>query len=164
MTEFDEIRCPLLSDPHEPIVPSTILKALTGKYCSQKPLVLVPTYLDANPGQGMEQHPRTIVYTGDGTGALEQLRWTHWGSRVTEGFGVDAIRSCVPDCASGKTSYYPVRVEGYALGPVNDVYTYSRVQVTYTAAVPVYDGRPSRRSYTLKESYYGGSGGGFSLT
>ena len=145
-------------------MPSPVLKALTGKYCSQRPLVLVPTYLDSNPGHGMAQHPRTIVYTGDGTGALEQLRWTLWGSRLTEASGVDAIRSCVPDCASGKTSYYPVRVKGDALGPVDDVETYSRVQVTYTAAVPVYDGRSSPRSFTLKESYYGGSGGGFSLT
>ena len=166
VTGGDELahqRCPIESDPHQPTLPSSILYQLTGKRCGQKPLVLVPTYLDANPGQGMRLHPGTIVYTGAGTGALERLRWSHWGSRVTQGSGVDAIKTCTPDCASGPTSYYPVRVEGNGLSELEGVMTYTRVRVTYTDAVPSFNGRYASRTYTLKASYYGGEGGGFSL-
>ena len=75
------------------------------------------------PGKNPKVRPGSIVYTGDGTGVLAgrgtrsrhpkfgRLHWT--ASNPTEGraFGADWVNNCVPFCAAGTFTPYPVNIK-----------------------------------------------------
>lgn len=64
--------------------------------------------------------PRTIVYTGDGTGVVGRLGhgsnarggidWEVWGPRLAYGVGTVWLDDCTPDCAAGTYRAHGVRV------------------------------------------------------
>jgi hypothetical protein len=52
----------------------------------------------------------------DGAGAVVRLRWSAWGAKAA-GYGLFFTHKCVPDCALGSITLYPVdlvawRVQG----------------------------------------------------
>jgi hypothetical protein len=60
VSEADEVKCPFLSDPHEPTIPNMILRELTGKSCDQLPKT--PT------GDGPTQYkPWYLTISADGS-------------------------------------------------------------------------------------------------
>ena len=57
----DEVVCPFQSEPGQPLIPSGILKSLTGTYCNQ-----LPTVATGYTYRG-KYKPRAVGITGDGS-------------------------------------------------------------------------------------------------
>jgi hypothetical protein len=70
--------------------------------------------------------PTRVLYTGDGTGSLTNLRWSVWSRTRALGSGTDWIANCVPDCASAKRKRVPARV--WATRPVAGRFTRLTIQ------------------------------------
>jgi len=70
--------------------------------------------------------PTEIVFSGDSTNAARNLTWSQWGSAQAVGNGTVIHEGCVPDCATGTQTPYPVHI--ILSSPVNGRYT----QVTET--------------------------------
>jgi hypothetical protein len=124
------------------------------------PPVRVPTYEGATLAKGLARHPRTIVWTGGGTGILERLHWTGWGDSSTHATGVNALKTCEPDCADGTTTRYPVRVKAFARKRVHGTLVYSRIQYRFIGAPPFLEGFQFPQGAQLDVRY---GFGGFNL-
>jgi len=81
----------------------------------------------------------------DGAGSVIKLHWSSWGGTAS-GYGQLFTHRCVPDCALGTITLYPVDV--YAWRVQGGVYT--RFEYRFTRRVPA--GLP--RDWVL--SFYGG--------
>ena len=99
--------------------------------------------------------PRSISYTGDGTGVLGgsdgsgpanpgRLRWPTYTRRRAIGRGVVWIDDCDPDCAGGTFSAVPVTV--HAFSPSHG--RFRRLTVKYTLHGKRYTDRRVIRRYT----------------
>ena len=55
--------------------------------------------------------PKQItVACGDGTVRVSKLKWTSWSSTQANASGVYLVNKCNPDCASGRTQSFPVKI------------------------------------------------------
>src|SRR4051812_37555440 len=60
------------------------------------------------------QRPKEIIFTcGDAGLLVRSLRWSRWGGRVAVGTGVQRVKVCVPDCATGGVRSTAVTVHLY---------------------------------------------------
>ncbi|HET7051648.1 MAG TPA: hypothetical protein VFI54_25485 [Solirubrobacteraceae bacterium] len=55
--------------------------------------------------------PKQItVACGDGAVRVSKLKWTSWSSSQATASGVYKVDTCNPDCASGRTQSFPVKI------------------------------------------------------
>jgi hypothetical protein len=55
--------------------------------------------------------PKQItIACGDGTVRVSKLKWTSWSSSQAKASGVYKVDKCNPDCASGRTQSFPVKI------------------------------------------------------
>jgi hypothetical protein len=99
--------------------------------------------------------PSQMIYTGDGSrffaGAGKRpakLHWTAWNSTTGLGTGDQWINNCIPSCAAGKFSKYPVRLKAYRPKKESKYFIFTRLKVTYTGKKP-----PGENSFTWNVSY-----------
>jgi hypothetical protein len=99
-------------------------------------------------GKNPQVRPGTIIYTGDGSGALAgrgvrsrhpkfgRLHWTTWNATEGRAFGADWINNCIPFCAAGTFTPYPVNIRAFRPRVVEGHRIFTRMQVTYTGKFP----------------------------
>jgi hypothetical protein len=87
--------------------------------------------------------PKAIVYTGDGSGWLAGaarrfagLRWTVWSSAVARATGANWLDDCVPNCAQGRFTGYPVKILLSRPEFLRGHEVFKRLTGTYTKALP----------------------------
>lgn len=88
--------------------------------CVVMGVIAVPAVALAAPGPNtvyainclQEQFkPKQItVACGDGTVRVSKLNWTSWSSSQAKASGVYRVNKCNPDCASGHTQSFPVKI------------------------------------------------------
>lgn len=114
---------------------------------AREPSPRIPILSGVNPFSGgvVKRQPGRIVYTGDGSALLagsgaigSHLHWTKWTRSGGLATGADWHDNCIPDCARGTYSAYPVRIRAYRLRWVEGYLVFTRVRVTYTGARPPY--------------------------
>ena len=95
--------------------------------------------------QALRRKPVRILYSGDGGALLAgsgstwgRLRWSAWNTEQARARGEDWHNNCVPDCADGSYSGYPVTVRLWRPGLVDGFLVFTRMTVTYTGARPPY--------------------------
>ena|SRR5438105_5683942 len=55
--------------------------------------------------------PKQItIACGDGAVRVSKLEWTSWSSSQAKASGVYKVDKCNPDCASGRTQSFPVKI------------------------------------------------------
>lgn len=111
--------------------------------------VQVPAY--SGPivhGKNPQVRPGTIIYTGDGSGLLAgrgarsrhpkfgRLHWTSWNATQGRAFGADWVNNCVPFCAAGTFTPYPVNIKVFRPRVLEGHRIFTRMQVTYTGKFP----------------------------
>ena len=129
------------------------------------------------PGAPLKVEPSNYVYGCDGTGELENMRWTAWTLDHADGTGTDAVNNCVPSCAQGTFSRYPVVVHASSAqktacgGPF-----YARLVIAYPNGLPSFIGASGTTHFrgmpaiayddlpSLGLSCPGGPSGGQSMT
>ena len=99
-------------------------------------------------GKNPKVRPGTIIYTGDGSGALAgrgarsrhpkfgRLHWTTWNGTEGRAFGADWVNNCVPFCAAGTFTPYPVNIRVFRPRMLGGHRIFTRMQVTYTGKRP----------------------------
>ncbi len=106
----------------------------------------------------MEIRPRYILYTGDSSGVLsgpkpgQSLHWSSWTKQTAFGGGYNQIDNCKPDCASGRFTAYPIKLEAWKPGLSHGELVFSRLTILYTGARP--PGQPAH--YTFSTTYANG--------
>jgi hypothetical protein len=65
----------------------------------------------------MLSEPKRIFVSADGAHYLARLTWTGWGTPTARATGLDEVDNCLPDCAQGTFTGYPVKVTVTALIP-----------------------------------------------
>lgn len=111
--------------------------------------VQVPAYSGPIvPGKNPQVRPGTIIYTGDGSGLLAgrgtrsrhpqfgRLHWTSWKTSEGRAFGADWVNNCLPFCAAGTFTPYPVNIRVYRPRTLEGHRIFTRMQVTYTGKLP----------------------------
>ncbi|MFF5794314.1 hypothetical protein ACFY5D_19890 [Paeniglutamicibacter sp. NPDC012692] len=73
---------------------------------------------------------------GNGTYALDDLRWESWGSEEARATGTYFEKECVPNCAQGMLQGYPVRVEADEARHAGTAVIYERLTVRFEGARP----------------------------
>ena len=126
---------------------TAVVLALTGATALAK--VQVPAY--DGPivaGKNPKVRPGAIIYTGDGSGVLAgrgtrsrhpkigRLHWTTWNATEGKAFGADWVNNCVPYCAAGTFTPYPVNIRVFRPRVVAGHRIFTRMQVTYTGKRP----------------------------
>jgi serine/threonine protein kinase len=71
----------------------------------------------AGEAPNMEVRPNQIMDSGDGSGYLKDLVWSHWGSPQATATGTQVLNTCTPNCAQGKYADYPATVTLAGLTP-----------------------------------------------
>jgi hypothetical protein len=71
----------------------------------------------ASEGPNMEVRPNQIVDSGDGSGYLKDLVWSHWGNPQATATGIQVLNNCTPNCAQGTYVDYPATVTLAGLTP-----------------------------------------------
>lgn len=99
-------------------------------------------------GKNPKVRPGTIVYTGDGSGILAgrgtrsrhpkfgRLQWTTWTATEGKASGADWVNNCVPFCAAGTFTSYPVNLRVFRPRVMAGHRIFTRMQVTYTGKRP----------------------------
>ncbi len=102
-------------------------------------------------GKNPKVRPGMIIYTGDGSGLLagrgtrsrhpdfSRLHWTTWNDTEGRAFGADWANNCVPFCAAGTFTPYPVNIRVFRPRVVEGHRIFTRMQVTYTGKRPARD-------------------------
>ena len=67
--------------------------------------------------QYMQVRPKRITDSGDGSGQLINLVWSHWGDPRATATGTQEINNCDPNCAQGTLASYPATVTVTGLTP-----------------------------------------------
>jgi hypothetical protein len=99
------------------------------------------------PGRGdFQVKPRSIVYTGDGSGFLAgarkahnragKLSWTSWTVTGALGSGFNWVDNCQPDCAGGAFHLFAVKLKLSGPKHVHGHFIFTRMKVTYTSKTP----------------------------
>ena len=141
-----------------------LLSAVDAVASFSRGLPVSPTYLGATAAyDGLQLRPRTIGYTGDGTGFLggahargpsSGIHWTKWTRHVALGRGFNQLDNCTPDCAGGAFRGYRVKIELWRPRALGGRLVFTRLTIFYT--------RPPRgepRHYTFTDSYSRGGYG-----
>ena len=71
----------------------------------------------AGASQYMEVKPSQITTSGDGSGYVDKITWTNWGSGEATGTGTLELDNCNPNCAQGTYTGYPATVTVDGLKP-----------------------------------------------
>jgi hypothetical protein len=131
-------------------------------------LPVAPTFLVASAANsGLQVKPKTITYTGDGTGFLSganprnhdsAIHWTRWAPTIALGTAFNQLDNCSPDCASGKFHGYQVTIELWRPRALAGTLVFTRMTIVYKTSRP--PGEP--RHYTFTDTYIGGTGHGYS--
>jgi hypothetical protein len=79
--------------------------------------------------QVWQVRPTRIVYTGDGSGILDRLRWATWSPSRAVGSGTVELNDCNPSCAGGTFTAHAVRV--IAFRPVRGRFTRLTLRYAY---------------------------------
>jgi hypothetical protein len=102
----------------------------------------------ARAGKNPRVRPGRIIYTGDGSGVLAgtgrpsrrpdfgRLRWTNWGATGAHATGANWLDDCVPNCASGRFTAYPVAIRAFRPRVVVGYKIFTRIRVRYTGRLP----------------------------
>jgi hypothetical protein len=72
---------------------------------------------DPGAAQYMEVRPKEITTSGDGSGYVEDLVWSGWGTSRATATGTEKLNNCEPSCAEGKYTSYPATVTLDGLRP-----------------------------------------------
>jgi hypothetical protein len=135
-----------------------MLSAVDADASSSRQLPVSPTYLGAT-AHALRVRPRTIIYTGDGTGFLggaharspsSGIGWTKWTSRVALGHGFNQLDNCRPDCAGGGFRGYRVKIELWRPRTLGDRLVFTRLTIFYQ-----HPPRGEPRHYTFTDNYSG---------
>jgi hypothetical protein len=133
------------------------------------PRVLTFTGDHATDIGAVERAPRHIAYVGNilaagakpllanalltGNGTVRsRLHWTTWNRSVGRATGSDWHNNCIPDCAHGAFSAYPVEARISPLRWVDGYLVFTRLTVTYTGARP--PGSAYRRGWVTYRLHY----------
>jgi hypothetical protein len=65
----------------------------------------------------MQVRPKNIGLAADGTGSVNNLVWSGWGSPRATAIGILEINNCNPNCAQGTFTGYPATVTLAGLTP-----------------------------------------------
>lgn len=121
----------------------------------------VPIY-NGSSAAYLRVKPGVITYTGDNTGYLAgrgrashrpkrgRLHWREWTSTHATATGADWGDDCLPSCATGLRTPFPVRVKLYRPRLEGGYDVFTRMRVTYTGARPPL---ASKRSYAMRVTY-----------
>jgi hypothetical protein len=75
-------------------------------------------------GAQLAVKPQHIVLTcGDGAWAIDNLVWQSWGPNGATGTGIEYQRTCVPNCATGSSTYSPATITLTGAAPPDFRYT-----------------------------------------
>ena len=90
------------------------------RICALIGVIAVPAVALAAPGpktvyainclQEQFKPKQITVACGDGTVRVSKLKWTSWSSSQANASGVYQVNKCKPDCASGHTQSFPVKI------------------------------------------------------
>jgi hypothetical protein len=102
-----------------------------------------PASLGAS-AKSLKIKPRSIVFTGDGTGLLSGpnanstsgISWTSWTATSALGAGAEQVNNCEPSCAAGKFTAYPVKIEQWRPRPLGSATVFTRMTIWFTGARP----------------------------
>lgn len=129
-------------------------------------LPLAPVSLGASgASDGLQVEPKTIVYTGDGTGFLggasvrnrrSAIDWSKWTAEVARGTGFDQLDDCEPSCAGGRFHGYAVKIELWRPRTVAGTLVFTRMTIFYEKSRP--PGQPHHYTFT---DIYEAAGAGF---
>jgi hypothetical protein len=109
---------------------------------------LVSSAGPARAGRNPQVKPHTIIYTGDGSGLLAgtgkasrrpnfgRLDWTSWSATGAHATGANWIDNCLPNCASGRFTAFPVEIQAFRPRVVAGYKIFTRMKVSYTARLP----------------------------
>lgn len=100
-------------------------------------------------------HPRVrphefLLACGDGSSALEGLRWSQWNATGAAGNGRHLLNDCTPTCVGGTWHAYPVTVTLQGSRPWSrhpDVQRYATLTLSYPSNRP--PDTPRHVTYTL---------------
>ena len=95
-----------------PSTPSKHPPSATGSTSSTSPatgftVCVAPVVSCTN---AMQTEPAVITVSADGAAYIKDLRWSDWGSATAVGSGTLERDNCVPNCANGTDTPYPVTV------------------------------------------------------
>lgn len=110
-------------------------------------LAAVPGVIGLGTSPPPKVKPKTIVYTGDGSGFFAgatkvskrnfgRLRWTKWTSSEALGSGANWIDNCTPYCYNGTITGYPVTLKLTRPRVIGGHDVFTRLRVTYTGTQP----------------------------
>ncbi len=81
-----------------------------------------------------------IIYIG-ASQRIYGLRWRSWNGRVARGRGIFPFNNCIPYCAAGRITSYPVRVKLSSPRRCGSRYRYLRLTWRYSGRKPPRAGR-----------------------
>jgi hypothetical protein len=96
-------------------LPFTANAATGHNSTAHKPATTVAVYNCINKPQ---VRPSEFDIFCDGSGSLNNLKWSSWTTSLAAGTGVEYVDNCVPNCASGKFSHQNVDVVLWDSKPV----------------------------------------------
>lgn len=132
----------------------------------------VATFLGPPGPQSPQIRPRSIVYTGDGTGSFAgfgraghrpktgRIHWSLWTAHQARGRGADWVDDCTPDCADGLFTAFPVRLRLYRPRHLGAYYVFTRLRGAFLHSLPP---GLSKRRFTMRLTFRPHRGG-FSWT
>jgi serine/threonine-protein kinase len=120
---------------------------------SSEPIIIARCW---SPGSNLRERPTELEFGCDGTGDLQNMRWSAWGTEGADGTGTALETDCVPDCADGQRIPYPVVVhaKGVTAAPAScgsDFSFYNTLVIAYPQrtgpwpANTTYNGMPANR-------------------
>ena len=89
---------------------------------------------------GIRYRPKTVYFGA--SQFIKRIRWASWGRSVAKGKGVYPVNDCIPYCAAGSYTDYPVLVRLSRPRFCNGHYQYLRMTRTYRGKRPT--GSPKR--------------------
>lgn len=81
-----------------------------------------------------------IIYIG-ASQRIYELRWRSWNGRVARGRGIFPFNNCIPYCAAGRITEYPVRVKLSSPRRCGSRFRYLRLTWSYAGRKPPRVGR-----------------------
>jgi hypothetical protein len=102
-----------------------------------------PAHLAAGAA-ALKIKPRSIVFTGDGTGLLagpnakrrNGISWTSWTATSAVGTGSEQVNNCEPSCAAGTFTAYPVKIEQWRPRSLGREFVFTRMTIWFTGTRP----------------------------
>lgn len=106
----------------------------------------LPSNIGPTSKGDLQAKPRSITYTGDGSGFLaggpksnhraKPLYWSSWTATGGQGSGFNWLNDCNPNCAAGTFHRFAVKLQAYRPRKVGGHLIFTRMKVTYTGKMP----------------------------